>query len=285
MEMPPFDELLPLPPAAVTLDSPLARSAGARATWRRSVRCCGSAAARAARAAPVRALAELRLGRDHQRQRPRRARRKTIRSRSVRTRPRRPSRRSTASCDAMVVVGSRLRGNETLRWEARLPANLYQIDVDRRCAAARIRCGTSSPAMRRTALTELVELLGNGMAIDPGVRRRLRARAPGRTTICAHAGPLRGAGARARRLDAAGALWVRDVTVSNSSLGQPLSAAARPARRRARGRRRHRPGSADGDRRGRRRRGIARRSRSPATAACSLVREFATLVQETPTCC
>src|SRR5699024_5423333 len=34
------------------------------------------------------------------------------------------------SCDALVVVGSRLRGNETLKYQLKLPKPLYRVDVD-----------------------------------------------------------------------------------------------------------------------------------------------------------
>src|SRR5262249_44133444 len=34
-----------------------------------------------------------------------------------------------ASCDAMLVVGSRLRGNETLKYTLKLPRPLYRIDA------------------------------------------------------------------------------------------------------------------------------------------------------------
>src|SRR5690606_17497038 len=34
------------------------------------------------------------------------------------------------TCDAMLVVGSRLRGNETLKYELKLPRPLYRVDVD-----------------------------------------------------------------------------------------------------------------------------------------------------------
>ena len=34
------------------------------------------------------------------------------------------------TCDAMLVVGSRLRGNETLKYKLKLPSPLYQVDVD-----------------------------------------------------------------------------------------------------------------------------------------------------------
>ena len=35
-----------------------------------------------------------------------------------------------ATCDAMLVVGSRLRGNETLKYKLKLPRPLYRIDAD-----------------------------------------------------------------------------------------------------------------------------------------------------------
>ena len=34
------------------------------------------------------------------------------------------------SCDAMLVVGSRLRSNETLRYKLKLPSKLYRIDAN-----------------------------------------------------------------------------------------------------------------------------------------------------------
>ncbi|HCN71806.1 MAG TPA: hypothetical protein DIS96_08825, partial [Pusillimonas sp.] len=34
------------------------------------------------------------------------------------------------TCDAMLVVGSRLRGNETLKYQLKLPRPLYRVDAD-----------------------------------------------------------------------------------------------------------------------------------------------------------
>jgi len=57
-----------------------------------------------------------------------------------------------ATCDALLVVGSRLRGNETLQWKLRLPERIYQIDVDatardRSYATARFVTGDASDAL------------------------------------------------------------------------------------------------------------------------------------------
>ncbi|MCB2527034.1 hypothetical protein KQ738_16395, partial [Listeria monocytogenes] len=48
-----------------------------------------------------------------------------------------PVERFYQRCDAMLVVGSRLRGNETLKYELKLPRPLYRADAD---ATAEGRC-------------------------------------------------------------------------------------------------------------------------------------------------
>jgi acetolactate synthase-1/2/3 large subunit len=50
------------------------------------------------------------------------------------------------TCDAMLVVGSRLRGNETLKYELKLPRPLYRIDAD---AAAEGRCYATDAFVQR----------------------------------------------------------------------------------------------------------------------------------------
>jgi acetolactate synthase-1/2/3 large subunit len=218
MDMPAFDELLPLPPAEPTLDvrslEDLARELrGAK----RPLLWLGGGARGAAE--PVRKLAELGFGvitsangrgvlpEDH-----------PLSLGSYTTVP--PVEALYRTCDAMVVVGSRLRGNETLRWDLKLPANLYQIDVD-----PTLR-GRSYPVRRfvtgdaTTALTELVELLGHDLKIDPAfaadvARARTQANDDLRRTLGPYEGLVHALGAWMPP----DALWVRDVTVSNSSWG------------------------------------------------------------------
>jgi acetolactate synthase-1/2/3 large subunit len=218
MEMPPFDELLPLPPAEPVLD---ARSLEALARELRGAKrpllWLGGGARGAV--APVRALAGLGWG--------------VVTSVSGRgvlpeddphslgsytTAP--PVEALYRTCDAMVVVGSRLRGNETLRWNVNLPAKLYQIDVDptMRDRSYPVRRFVTGDAA--TALTELVELLGGDMRIDPAfaadvAAARTRADDDLRRTLGPYEPLVHALGAWLP----ADALWVRDVTVSNSSWG------------------------------------------------------------------
>jgi acetolactate synthase I/II/III large subunit len=124
------------------------------------------------------------------------------------------------TCDAMIVVGSRLRGNETLRWNVRLPENLYQIDADptMRDRSYPVRRFVTGDAA--TALTELVELLGRDMKIDPQFASDIaQARAQAADELRRTLGPyeelVHALGAWMPR----DAIWVRDVTVSNSSWG------------------------------------------------------------------
>jgi acetolactate synthase-1/2/3 large subunit len=125
-----------------------------------------------------------------------------------------------ATCDAMLVVGSRLRGNETLRWNVRLPSPLYQIDVDPTAG------GRSYPVQRfaagdaAAALAVVIERLAGRLRVDPAFAGDVaRARSAAETGLRASFGPY------APLIDALAAwippdaLWVRDVTVSNSSWG------------------------------------------------------------------
>jgi acetolactate synthase-1/2/3 large subunit len=218
MEMPPFDELLPLPPAEPTLDArSLEALAGELRAAKRPLLWLGGGARGAA--APVRKLADLGFGVVT-----------TANGRGVLPEddPLSLGSYTTApavealyrTCDAMLVVGSRLRGNETLRWEVNLPEKLYQIDVDptMRDRSYPVRRFVTGDAA--TVLSELAELLGNRVRVDPGfgadvAAARTRAGDALRRTLGPYEGLVHALGAWMPP----GALWVRDVTVSNSSWG------------------------------------------------------------------
>jgi acetolactate synthase-1/2/3 large subunit len=125
-----------------------------------------------------------------------------------------------AGCDAMLVVGSRLRSNETLKYQLKLPQPLLRIDADPmangRCyRSAQFVCGDAA-----LTLNALADRLEGRMKVDPSFAADLRA---------AHAqavAALRdGLGPYAALVDAVQAeagqqfSWVRDVTVSNSTWG------------------------------------------------------------------
>jgi acetolactate synthase-1/2/3 large subunit len=124
------------------------------------------------------------------------------------------------TCDAMLVVGSRLRGNETLKYQLKLPRPLYRIDANpaaegRGYASRQFICADAT-----LALTRLADALEGRMRVDPAFGDDLAA--AHRRAVAA----LRdGLGPYAALVDAVQAAagtrfnWVRDVTVSNSTWG------------------------------------------------------------------
>jgi acetolactate synthase-1/2/3 large subunit len=126
-------------------------------------------------------------------------------------------------CDLMLVAGSRLRGHETGEFSVKLPANLLQIDID---PAAEGRTYPTRYFVRGDAaltLQALLERLRGRMAVDAGFpaafsEMKKRAQAAFRATL----GPYESFPAQLRAAMPEDAVWVRDVTISNSSWGNRL---------------------------------------------------------------
>ncbi len=124
------------------------------------------------------------------------------------------------TCDALLVVGSRLRSNETLRYKLKLPSKIYRIDAN---ALAHNRGYASEYFVHGDALLTLhalADALEGRMQIDPAlVPDVAQARAQAATIVdgtlgayltlknklTAHAGPE--------------LWWVRDITLSNTMWG------------------------------------------------------------------
>lgn len=125
------------------------------------------------------------------------------------------------SCDAMLVVGSRLRSNETLKYELKLPRPLYRIDADGaqqgRCYADDgFVCGDSALAL--AGLADRLE--ARGYKADPALLADLR-KTHDQVVHALHDG-LGPYSALVQQLQQAAGRsfnWVRDVTVSNSTWG------------------------------------------------------------------
>lgn len=124
------------------------------------------------------------------------------------------------SCDAMLVVGSRLRSNETLRYKLRLPKALYRIDAN---AMAHNRGYSSDYFVQGDALVTLHALadkLEGRMQVDAALAgdvQKARTEAAGLVdaTLGAYA-VLKNTLATAAGNDI---WWVRDITLSNSMWG------------------------------------------------------------------
>lgn len=126
-----------------------------------------------------------------------------------------------ASSDFMLVVGSRLRGNETLNNAMRLPRPLAQIDAEasqggRNYPVELFVHGDAADTLRR-----LLALLPAKLDVDPQLAfdvATARATAEGR--LRAQMGPYQVvADALVERVAKGGHPWVRDVTISNSTFG------------------------------------------------------------------
>ncbi len=125
--------------------------------------------------------------------------------------------------DAMLVVGSRLRGHETGDFSLALPDTRIHVDVDPRANGrtygnTAFVCGDAGLVM-----AGLAQRLRGRIAIDPDfaadfAENRRRALAEYRETL----GPYADFPAELRRALPRDALWVRDITISNSSWGNRI---------------------------------------------------------------
>jgi acetolactate synthase-1/2/3 large subunit len=128
-----------------------------------------------------------------------------------------------ATCDAMLVVGSRLRGNETLRYTLKLPRPLYQIDADPTQQGRAYTAELFVAGDAAKSLAVLAERLAGKIKIDPKFAADLAA-----ARKAAEASLRAGLGPYAELVDALhaamprGSVWVRDVTVSNSTWGNRM---------------------------------------------------------------
>jgi acetolactate synthase-1/2/3 large subunit len=127
------------------------------------------------------------------------------------------------TCDAMLVVGSRLRGHETLDFTLKLPAPLVQVDVNpaangRTYPSAAFVCGDAALTM-----AALADRLAGRMAVAPGFAAEVEALKRAATEeYRATLGPYADFPAILRGALPRDTLWVRDVTISNSSWGNRI---------------------------------------------------------------
>jgi acetolactate synthase-1/2/3 large subunit len=127
------------------------------------------------------------------------------------------------TCDAVLVVGSRLRGNETLKYKLALPQPLYRIDADALADNRGYRNELFVHGDSASVLEELATLLEGRLKADPKFAADLAA---AREIAVADVG--KGLGPYKRLVDALQRSvgtdynWVRDVTISNSTWGNRL---------------------------------------------------------------
>ena len=127
------------------------------------------------------------------------------------------------SVDAMVVVGSRLRGHETLDGTLKLPRRLLQVDVDAR-ASGRTYPSTQFIAGDAAAvLGGLARRLRGRSRVDPAFGTDLaRTRAEAAEVYRLTLGPYADFPAQLRSVMPRDAVWVRDATVAGATWAHRL---------------------------------------------------------------
>lgn len=133
-----------------------------------------------------------------------------------------------SSCDAMLVAGSRLRGNETLTYRLALPSPLFRIDANPKAVDAEYRFDQFVCADAALVLGGLADRLEGRIAVESAFAGDLaEARAAAEAFMRDGLGPynrLVDAVSRAAGATGDDFIWVRDVTISNSTWGNRLPA-------------------------------------------------------------
>ena len=124
------------------------------------------------------------------------------------------------TCDAMVVVGSRLRGNETLKYKLALPSPLYRIDADARADGRSFANALFIAGDAARVLGGLAERLAGRMTIDPELDSDIAAARAEAVSIMHEAlGPYNRLVDELSQAVPPDLVWVRDITLSNSMWG------------------------------------------------------------------
>jgi len=124
------------------------------------------------------------------------------------------------TCDAMLVVGSRLRSNETLKYQLKLPDLLFRIDADPAAEGRGYRSGIFACGDARICLNDLADYLEGKMQVDPEFGADLRhAHEAARSALLEGLGPYRQLVQTLQTAAGRDFNWVRDVTLSNSIWG------------------------------------------------------------------
>ncbi|WP_137893064.1 thiamine pyrophosphate-binding protein [Ramlibacter sp. 2FC] len=124
------------------------------------------------------------------------------------------------SCDAMLVVGSRLRSNETLSYKLRLPKALYRIDANALAENRGYQSDCFIQGDAQLSLDALADRLEGRMRVDPGlVADVARARAEAASLVDGTLGNYVKLKNTLAEVAGKKLWWVRDITLSNSMWG------------------------------------------------------------------
>ncbi|MEM9684852.1 MAG: thiamine pyrophosphate-binding protein, partial [Pseudomonadota bacterium] len=127
------------------------------------------------------------------------------------------------SVDLLIVAGSRLRGHETADMSLALPERRVQIDIDSHANGRTYPTDFFLCADSGAALDALADAVEGRFAVDPGLAAEIAALKETTTENYRRAqAPYDGFPAALRKAMPRDAIWVRDVTLANSTWGNRI---------------------------------------------------------------
>ena len=127
-----------------------------------------------------------------------------------------------ATCDLMIVAGSRLRAHETIDNSVKLPARRVHIDVDPAADGRTYGADLFVLGDAAAALGAVADALAD-WAPDPAFAGEVAIlKAAARQGFAATLGPYETFAAQMQAVLPTGAIWARDVTICHSTWGQRL---------------------------------------------------------------
>ena len=127
------------------------------------------------------------------------------------------------SVDLLIVAGSRLRGHETADMSLALPERRVQIDIDSHANGRTYPTDFFLCADSGAALDALADTIEGRLAVDPGLAAEIATSKETTTENYRRAqAPYDGFPATLRKAMPRDAIWVRDVTLANSTWGNRI---------------------------------------------------------------
>lgn len=127
------------------------------------------------------------------------------------------------SVDLMLIAGSRLRGQETDNQQVPLPENLIRIDIDQDANGRGYGNKLFIHGDCQSILSELAAAVEGTLSIDPNFAKDLeKTKEAAIRYQTATLGPYKDFPAILRSTVPENALWIRDITMSNSTWGHKL---------------------------------------------------------------
>ena len=124
------------------------------------------------------------------------------------------------TCDLMIVVGSRLRGHETADFSVKLPGTIIQIDADPLANGRTYANSLFVFGDAKVTLQALLNRVSGKLNIDVNFPAQVTAlKADVRAQYVATLGPYETFPDQIRAAMPRDAVWVRDVTISNTTWG------------------------------------------------------------------